>query len=153
MFAVTVFQKQVGIPAIVGVTIAAAVMAIDDSFGPPPLVLPFKYGAIVVHVPWLLALLPIGAGATFLARRAGADFSGLILVALSPVILIGGAVNLLMALVVTLASIGGHRVHSIDFLGHFIVGWLIFPAVALLLGSLPFLHGKSQRGPANSQFL
>ena len=128
-------------------------MAIDDSFGPPPLVLPFKYGTIVAHVPWLLALLPIGAGVTFLARQAGADFSRRILVAVSPAVLIGGVVNLLMALVVTLASVSGHRVHSIDFLGHFIVGWLVFPTVALLLGSLPFLHGKSQRGPANSQFL
>lgn len=141
----TFFQRQVGVPAIGGVTVALACMAIDDRFGPPPLVLPFKYGAIVVHIPWLLALLPVGAVATFLARRAGADFSRRILVALSPAILIGGAVNLLMALVVTLASVGGHRVHAIDFVGHFIVGWLVFPAVVLLLGSLPFLWTTSSK--------
>src|ERR1700730_17162397 len=67
--------KQVGIPVIAGVIIAAAVMGIDGRFGPPPRVLPFKYGAVVVHIPWLLALLLIGAGAAFLSRRAGASLS------------------------------------------------------------------------------
>jgi hypothetical protein len=138
---VTSFQKQVGVPVLVSATVAAVVMAIDGRFGPRPLVLPFKYGAVVVHIPWLLALLPIGAAATFLARRAGASLSRRLLVALSPALLIGGAVNLLMAFVVTAASINGHRVYPIDFVGHFIVGWLVVPAIALLFGSLPFLRG------------
>ena len=54
-----------------------------------------------------------------------------------------------MAVVVTGASIGGHRVYPGDFVGHFIVGWLVVPAIALLLGSLPFLRdavsGQSTR--------
>ncbi len=137
----TSFQKHVGVPAIIAVTAAVAIMALDDSFGPRPLVFPFKYGAIVVHVPWLLTLILIGAGATFLAKRAGASFAERLLVALSPALLIGGAVNLLMAVVVISASVGGQRVHPIDFVGHFIVGWLVFPSIALLLGSVPFLRG------------
>lgn len=137
------FQKQVGVPVVAAVIVATAVMAIDDRLGPPPRVLPFKYGAVVVHAPWLLALLLISAGATFLARRAGASLSRRLLVALSPALVIGGAVNVLMALVVMVASIGGHRVHPIDFVGHFIVGWLVFPAIALLLGSLPFLRTQT----------
>lgn len=137
----TSFQKQVGVPVVAAAIVAALVMVIDDRFGPPPLVLPFKCGAIVVHIPWLLALLPIGAGATFLARRAGANLSRRLVVALGPALLIGGAVNLLMAVVVTGASIGGHRVYPGDFVGHFIVGWLVVPAISLLLGSLPFLRG------------
>jgi hypothetical protein len=136
----TAFQKQVGVPVVASAIVAAAVMVIDGRFGPPPLVLPFKYGAIVVHIPWLLALLLIGAGATFLARRAGAGLSRRLLVALSPALLIGGSVNVLMGFVVTAASIGGHRVYPIDFVGHFIVGWLVVPAIALLFGSLPFLR-------------
>jgi hypothetical protein len=139
---VTSFQKQVGVPVVAAAIVAAGVMVIDGRFGPPPLVLPFKYGAVVVHIPWLLALLPIGAGATFLARRAGASLRRRLVVALSPALLIGGAVNLLMAIVVTAASISGHRVYPIDFVGHFIVGWLVVPAIALLFGSLPFLRGE-----------
>jgi hypothetical protein len=139
---VTSFQKQVGVPVVSAAIVAAGIMMIDGRFGPPPLVLPFKYGAVVVHIPWLLALLPIGAGATFLARRAGANLSRCLVVTLSPALLIGGAVNLLMALVVTTASISGHRVYPIDFVGHFIVGWLVVPAMALLFGSLPFLRDE-----------
>jgi hypothetical protein len=139
------FQKQVGIPVIAAVIIAAAAMALDDRFGPPPHVFPFKYGAVVVHIPWLLALLLISAGATFLARRAGASLSRRLLDAFSPALVIGGAVNVLMAFVVTAASISGHHVYPIDFVGHFIVGWLVLPAIALLFGSLPFLRSEISR--------
>jgi hypothetical protein len=100
----------------------------------------------VVHVPWLLALLLIGAGSTFWAKRAGADFCGRLFVALSPALLIGGAVNLLMVIVVTSARVSGQRVHPIDFLGHFVVGWLMAPAFTLLIGSLPFLARDASSG-------
>jgi hypothetical protein len=135
----TPFQKHVGVPAIAAVTVAAALMALDGRFGPPPLVVPFRYGAIVVHIPWLLTLVLIGGGATLFARRSGATISERLLVAISPALMIGGAVNLLMACVVTVASIGGHRVYPTDFIGHFVVGWLVLPALASAVGSLPFL--------------
>ena len=117
-------------------------MALDDRFGPPPTVLPFRYGAVVVHIPWLLGLFLIGGAATFLAWRVGANVAQQIFVALSPALVIGGAVNLLMAIVVTLAHLNGHRVHPIDFVGHFVVGWIVLPAGSLMMGSLPFLLGQ-----------
>ena len=96
----------------------------------------------MVHIPWLLGLLPIGAAATFLAWRSEASLAQQIIVALSPALVIGGAVNLLMAIVVTSAHLSGHRVHPVDFVGHFLVGWLALPAGSLLIGSLPFLLGQ-----------
>ena len=141
----TAFQKHVGVPAIVAVTVAAALMALDGRFGPPPLVVPFRYGAVVVHIPWLLTLVLIGGGATRFAKRSGATLSERVFVAISPALMIGGAVNLLMACVVTVASIGGHRVYLSDFIGHFIMGWLVVPAFASLFGSLPFLRDASAR--------
>ena len=139
----TSFQKRVGVPGLTAVIVAAGLIALDDAFGPPPLVLPFKFGAIVVHVPWLAALILIGAGGTLLARRAGASFGERVFVALSPALVIGGAVNLLMAIVVIWASVGGHRVHPVDFIGHFVIGWLVFPAASLFFGSFLFLKGPS----------
>ena len=70
----TSFQKHVGVPAIIAVTAAVAIMALDDSFGPRPLVFPFKYGAIVVHVPWLLTLILIGCGGDFSGQACGSKF-------------------------------------------------------------------------------
>jgi hypothetical protein len=135
----TPFQKSVGAPALAAVTIAVLLMALDDRFGPPPIVLPFRYGAVVVHTPWLVGLAVIGGAATFVAWRIGASLTQQTIVALSPALVIGGAVNLLMAIVVTSASLSGHRVHPIDFIGHFVVGWIAFPAGSLLIGSFPFL--------------
>ena len=141
----TRFQKQVGMPAIASVILAVGLMAIDDAFGPRPVVLPLRYGAIVVHIPWLVALVLVGAAGTLLAKRSGASLGECVLVALSPALMIGGAVNLLMAVVVISASLGGHRVHPVDFIGHFVVGWLVFPAAALFSGSFLFLKGTNIR--------
>jgi hypothetical protein len=126
-------------------------MAVDESFGPPPKVLPFRYGAVVVHIPWLLGLLLIGAAATFLSRRNGASLAEQVIVALSPALVIGGVVNLLMAIVVTSAHLSGHRVHPVDFVGHFIIGWLVFPAGSLLTGSLPFVVGQVRKKVAGME--
>jgi hypothetical protein len=136
----TPFQRHVGVPAIVAITLAAALMALDGRFGPPPLVVPFRYGAVVLHLPWLITLVLTSGGATLFAKRSGATISERLCVAISPALIIGGAVNLLMACVVTVASIGGHRVYPTDFIGHFVVGWLVLPAFASFVGSLPFLR-------------
>ena len=136
------FQKHVGVPALAAVATATALMALDDALGPSPMVLPFRYGAVVVHLPWLSGLLLIGAAATFLAKRMGASLAQQIVVALSPALVIGGAVNLLTAIVVTSARLSGHYVRPVDFVGHFIVGWLVHPASVLMIGSLPFLLGQ-----------
>ena len=147
----TPFQKRVGLPALAAVTIAALLMAVDDRFGPPPIVLPFRYGAIVAHIPWLLSLVVVGAAATFVAWRTGASLTQQAIVALSPALVIGGAVNLLMAIVVTSASLSGHRVHPIDFVGHFIVGWLTLPAGSLLMGSFPLLLAQLRKKGAGAK--
>ncbi|PYJ31605.1 MAG: hypothetical protein DME79_09875 [Verrucomicrobia bacterium] len=127
------FRKQVGVPALVAVLLGAASLGIDGKFGPQPLVWNFKYGAVIIHVPWLLALLLISAGATFLAKRAGASLSQRVLVTL----------NLLRAIIITAASRSGQRIHPVDFIGHMLVGWLLIPTGAGLLGALPFLRGHS----------
>ena len=109
---------------------------------------PSDMGAVKVHIPWLLGLLLIGAAATFLARHTGASLAQQVIVALSPGLVIGGAINLLMAIVVTSAHLSGHRVHPIDFVGHFIIGWLVLPSGALLIGSRPFVVGQARKNAA-----
>jgi hypothetical protein len=65
-----------------------------------------------------------------------------VLVALSPALLIGTTFNLLTAIIIT-ASRSGQRIHPVDFIAHMLVGWLLIPAAAGLLGALPFLRGQS----------
>lgn len=140
-------DKHIEARTLVLATVLAAtiVLGIDGRFGPQPWVWDFKYGAVVVHLPWLAALFLISAGATFLSRRGGANLSQRVLVALTPALLIGTVTNLLAAIVVIAARIGGQQIHPRDFVGHFLVGWLLIPLGAALLGSLPFLWGPRIR--------
>jgi hypothetical protein len=44
---------------------ATIVLGIDGRFGPQPWVWNFKYGAVIVHLPWLVALFLISAAQHF----------------------------------------------------------------------------------------
>ncbi len=127
-----------------GLLTALLALVVDSSFGPRPFVWSnFKYGAVVVHVPWLIALFLISAVATFLAKRSGARLSQCLLVGISPALIIGALFSLLMALIVVIAAAGGRRVHPRDFIGHMLVGWLVIPLGAALLGALLLLGAPS----------
>jgi hypothetical protein len=45
-----------------------------------------------------------------------------------------------MAAIVIAAAVGGRRVYPRDFVGHMLVGCLLIPLGAALLGTLPFLR-------------
>jgi cell shape-determining protein MreD len=123
-----------------GVLVAIIALGIDGKFGPQPLVWSsFRYGTVVIHLPWLMALCLISATTTFLARRWGTSLSQRVLVALGPAIIIGGLACVLMAAIVLAAAVGGHRVYPRDFVGHMLVGWILIPLAAALVGGLPFL--------------
>jgi hypothetical protein len=125
---------------VVGVLLAIVTLGIDAKFGPPPLVwLNFKYGAVVIYIPWLVALCLTSAGITFLARRSGASLSQRIFFALIPALFIGSMASVVMGAIVVAAALGGHRVYPQDFVGHMLIGWLLVPVGAALLGTLPFL--------------
>jgi hypothetical protein len=133
------FRRQVTVPAGAAVLAAALAYGLNTISGPEPRAWLFEYGTVLFYVPWLIALSLISACATFWARRAGASLSGRILVAVSPALVIGGVVNVLMAVVVVAASANGHRVYPMDAIGHFLIGWILVPGVAGLIGALPFL--------------
>jgi ascorbate-specific PTS system EIIC-type component UlaA len=90
---------------IAGVLAALLSLIVDSSVGPRPLVwLNFKYGTVVIHVPWLIALFFTSAVATFLAKRNGARLSQCLLVGISPALIIGTLFSLLMAVIVVMAA-------------------------------------------------
>jgi hypothetical protein len=135
---------------IAGVLVALLALAVDNRFGPPPLVwLNFKYGTVVIYLPWLLALFLISMVATYLARRNGAKSSQRLLVGISPALIIGVLYSLLMAIIVVMAAAGGRRVYPRDFIGHMVVGWILIPVGAALLGTLLFLWAPSIKTNGN----
>jgi len=137
------FNRQIGLPAGASVLVATAAFGANMIFGPRPLAWLFRYGTVLLYVPWLIALPVVSASATFWAKRAGAGFGGRILVAVSPALLIGGVVTVLMAFVATAASMDGRRVYPVDAVGHFLIGWFLVPGAVEVVGALPFLLGRA----------
>ena len=143
------FGNPARLPAVAAVLLAGAAFAVNQALGPPPVAWLFKYGTVLFYVPWLICLALITACTGYWARRSGAGFRERVFVAASPGIFFGGVYTALALLVVAAASAGGHTVHPVDAIGHFLIGWLFVPALVGLLGALPFLPDGSrlrQRG-------
>jgi ascorbate-specific PTS system EIIC-type component UlaA len=149
--AVLDYRFRIKALVIAGVLAALLSLVVDSNVGPRPLVwLNFKYGTVVIHVPWLIALFFISAVATFLAKRNGARLSQCLLVGISPALIIGTLFSLLMAVIVEMAASGGRRVYPRDLIGHILVSWLVIPLGAALLGRFRCL-GLRQSKQAGSR--
>jgi hypothetical protein len=127
------------------VLLAALAFGIDDAFGPRPWALGFRYGTVLIYVPWLAALAPICAGTVYWATRAGASPRARLFVATSPAVFLGGTITLLAMCVATGAALGGHAIHPLDAIGHFLVGWLLVPGAVGTLAASPFLRSSPPR--------
>ena len=136
--AANTFQKLLAPTACctLGATLA---FGINDALGPRPLAWGFRYGTVLFYVPWLVALVPISAMATYWARRSGATVGQRLFVAASPAVALGGVITTLAMSVAVAAYVGGRTIHPIDAVGHFLVGWLLVPGAVGAMASLPFL--------------
>ncbi len=141
---------RTGTLVIAGVLTALLSLAVDSRFGPRPLVwFNFKYGAVVIQVPWLIAIFLISVVATFLAARNGTRLSRCLLIGISPPLIIGTLFCLLMALILVIEAARGHRIYPLDFIGHPLVGWLVIPLGAAFLGTLPLLGARRSKQTAS----
>ncbi len=130
------------IPALITGVLATMALAILQTAGLRPVVI-FTGGLqpLVIYIPWLLLLPFAGAAGAYCSRRAGgsvrirlctAVFPCLVLMALFCTMGIG-------ALLVALFR-GEDALRYAALIAQFIGVWIAVPAVALLLGALPFLR-------------
>jgi hypothetical protein len=126
-----------------GVSIAAGRVASTLLAGPRM--------AILVYAGWLLILASIGALAAYWSRRAGGSIANRAAAALIPAATIVAALGSLvtnpelkMALIASVFTPADLPILRVLLaIGNSVVGGILLPAIALLMGALPFLRGDS----------
>ena len=133
--------RQLWLPGFWTLFTSMMLLTIIEFFGPRPKIVQLRGWSMiapvmVVYVPWLLALLLVGALGAYLSHRAGASQRVVLLSVLFPVLpyfcfcLIGFPLALILE---------EHLAHSI-LASSILVGffaWVLLPGAALLAGGLP----------------
>lgn len=137
--------KSLWLPAMANLIMAPGLLMIIQKLAVQPRVLWIGDMAMVLYLPWLVTLPIFGAFGAFLARRAQARFMNRIVVGLSPALAILGAFALVLPVSLV---VDRHRLSDFPFayLGLTIFNWVLLPALALLIGTLPFLRESPALG-------
>ncbi len=131
--------RSLWIPAMINVIVAPGLLMILQKLSVQPRVLWIGDMAMVLYLPWLITLPVFGALGAFLARRAQARFMNRIIVGLSPALAVLGAFALVLPVSLV---VDRHQLTNFPF-AYFaltIFNWVLLPALALFLGTLPFLR-------------
>ena len=134
------FGKQVILPSGLAFAMASIALAVEMRLGPRPIVWTFPTGALVMYRIWPIALLITGAVSAYLSMRGGANKGRRAWVAITPALYM-----LLVMLSVVAIVLAGHWLNLLPaqpiywwaFLTG-VVNWVVIPAIALLLGAVPF---------------
>jgi hypothetical protein len=131
--------RSLWLPAMANLIVAPGLLMILQKLAVQPRVLWIGDMAMVLYLPWLVALPIFGALGAFLAKRAHARFVNRLIVGLSPALAVLGAFALVLPVSLVVDS---HRLRDFPF-SYFaltIFNWVVLPALALLIGTLPFLR-------------
>ena len=131
--------RSLWLPAMANLIVAPGLLMILQKLAVQPRVLWIGDMAMVLYLPWLVALPIFGALGAFLAKRAHARFVNRLIVGLSPALAVLGAFALVLPVSLVVDS---HRLRDFPF-AYFaltICNWVVLPALALLIGTLPFLR-------------
>jgi hypothetical protein len=109
--------------------------------------LPHAGPPILSYFVWLMTLPIFGAMGAYLSRRVGGDRGVRLAAGLFPSIAMLGLMCFLAVRIVFYEKNGFVIRHPAYFLAFAVFPWVVFPALALLLGTLPFLKtSKPQEG-------
>jgi hypothetical protein len=138
------FGKQFMLPSGIAFAIATLALAIEIRLGPRPAVWNYDAGALVIYRMWPIALLITGAISAYLSMRAGAGRFRRVLVAVTPALYMLGVMLFVLAAIASTHVIQWVPPQPVHWMALLVAltNWVALPAIALLLGALPFL-GKS----------
>ena len=138
--------KNLWLPGCVSLATATGFLTLLQHIGWQPITVSIGGVALRLYWPWLLALPLFGAAGAYLSCLAGGPRSARMVAGLFP----AAAILLLMVIVLTsslLVEPDVYFLHHPDFLALGLFSWLVLPALALLVGTLPFLRAAKPREP------
>jgi hypothetical protein len=137
--------KCVWLPGLLTFFISMALLEVAQKFGPQPMVLHLDHPPVLMfYTRWLLILPLVGVLGAYLSKRGGGSLGATILASIFPVLPF--ATVFLIAIPVGLSS--EHAVpHTIVAAAFYeaMLGWVLAPAVALLIGGLLVHFAFSRR--------
>lgn len=142
--------KQFWLPGLVTFVLLGGALALLEKFGPRPWVMSLR-GVLpigLLYIPWLLLLPVVGAFGAYLSYRAGGSKRMVFASIVFPVLPF--LVAIIMALPVSLFfdRLLAHNIAPMSLV-MLLLGWVIIPGVALLIGGLPahfFVSRRHQTG-------
>jgi hypothetical protein len=141
--------RSLWLPALANVIAAPGLLMILQKLALQPRVLWIGDMAMVLYLPWLIALPVFGALGALLAKLAHAHFVNRLIVGLSPAL----AVMVAFAFVLPVALITDRHLLTNFPFAYFaltIVNWVLLPALALLVGTVPFLRKPGRPAPSEA---
>jgi hypothetical protein len=135
--------KTLWFPGLVMMTVAMGLLNAAMRAGFQPRIVWLTHGvSILFYVPWLAILPVVGALAAYWSRSQGGSVGARLTAALFTVVTMATIFILVMPVVVLVDRHVPWSTFTIAWTAS-MVGWVLVPGVALLLGALPFLRGKS----------
>lgn len=137
--------KSLWLPAMASLTGAALLLLIIQKLGVQPRIVWMQNSAqqkmaMVFYMPWLIALPAFGALGALLARRSQASTLHRLVAGTAPALAMLGAFAVLLPVSLVLDRTAHLSGFPWIYFGLTMLNWIGLPALALLIGALPFLR-------------
>lgn len=135
--------KSLWLPGLVMLFLSSALLMYITRFGPfPKMVWLDARQPLLLYVPWLVSLPVFGALGAYWSRRAGGRVRARIAAGVFPVLMLAGAFFMILPIAILFDRNIPFSMFVTSF-GLMLLGWVLIPGVALLLGALPFLRNHA----------
>ena len=143
--------RQLWIPGFLTLILSMFILMVLQKLGFKPRIVGSGSNAILLYMPWLLSLLPLGALAAHLSFRAGGSRGTVLLASVFPALAFTFAFLVMSPIGWSFERITGTRVYF-DVVSAALlrdgIGWLLVPGAALLVGGL-LTHSVSGPRPSS----
>jgi hypothetical protein len=138
--------KQFWLPGLVTFVLSGGALGLLEKFGPRPWIVTLR-GVLpigMLYIPWLLLLPVVGALGAYLSHRAGGSEGTVFSSILFPVLPFLVAILLVLPVSLFFDRLITHNIGPMSLVMA-LLGWVLVPGVALLVGGLPVFLLRSRR--------